>query len=73
VVPAEVTERFAHWEDVYWSRWAAEVLDRNEPTVPWEEAITELEIGDVVAGRDWAGKGPEHLGLCAARGERVSR
>jgi hypothetical protein len=38
VVPAEVAERFEHWEDIYWSRRAAEVLDRNEPTVPWEEA-----------------------------------
>ncbi|MGH3864669.1 MAG: hypothetical protein ACRDQ4_00795 [Pseudonocardiaceae bacterium] len=38
VVPAEVTERFEHWEDIYWSRRAAEVLDRNNPTVPWEEA-----------------------------------
>lgn len=50
VVPAEVAERFERWEDIYWSRRAAEVLDRNEPTVPWEEAITELEIGDAGTG-----------------------
>jgi antitoxin (DNA-binding transcriptional repressor) of toxin-antitoxin stability system len=50
VVPAEVAERFEHWEDIYWSRRAAEVLDRDEPTVPWEQAITELEIGDAGTG-----------------------
>lgn len=38
VVPAEVAERFKHGEDLYWSRRAAEVLDRNKPTLPWEEA-----------------------------------
>jgi prevent-host-death family protein len=50
VVPAEVAERFEHGEDTYWSRRAAEVLDRNEPTVPWEEAIAKLEIGDAGTG-----------------------
>ena len=50
VVPAEVAERFERWEDIYWSRRAAEVLDRNEPTVSWEEAITELELGDAGTG-----------------------
>jgi hypothetical protein len=38
VVPAEVTERFEHWEDIYGSRRAAEILNRNESTVLWEEA-----------------------------------
>jgi prevent-host-death family protein len=42
VVPAEVAERFERWEDIYWSRRAAEVLERDEPSVPWEQAITEL-------------------------------
>lgn len=50
VVPAEVAERFEHWADIYWSRRATEVLDRNESTVPWEEAITELEISDAGTG-----------------------
>ena len=36
VVPAEVAERFAQWEDAYWPHRAAEVLARDEPTVPWE-------------------------------------
>lgn len=38
------------WEDIYWSSGTAEVLDCNGPTVPWEEAITELEIGDARTG-----------------------
>jgi antitoxin (DNA-binding transcriptional repressor) of toxin-antitoxin stability system len=45
VVPPEVAERFEHWEDSYWSRRAAEVLERDEPSVPWEQAITELAPG----------------------------
>src|SRR5438270_705385 len=36
VVPAEVAERYEQWEDAYWSRRAAEVVRRDEPTVPWE-------------------------------------
>lgn len=50
VVPAEVAEQFEQWEDAYWSRRAAEVLDRNEPTVPWEQAVVELETGDAATG-----------------------
>ncbi len=46
VVPAEVAERFEQWEDAYWSHRAAEVLHRDEPTVPWEQAVAELEAGD---------------------------
>jgi prevent-host-death family protein len=46
VVPAEVAERYEQWEDAYWSRRAAEVLQRDEPTVPWEQAVAELEAGD---------------------------
>lgn len=46
VVPAEVAERYEQWEDAYWSRRAAEVLERGEPTVPWEQAVAELEAGD---------------------------
>lgn len=50
VVPAEVAERFEQWEDAYWSRRAAEVLERGEPTVPWEQAVAELEAGDAATG-----------------------
>jgi antitoxin (DNA-binding transcriptional repressor) of toxin-antitoxin stability system len=50
VVPAEVAERFELWEDAYWSHRAAEVLQRDEPTVPWEQAVAELEAGDAGTG-----------------------
>lgn len=50
VVPAEVAERFEQWEDAYWSHRAAEVLQRDEPTVPWEQAVAELEAGDAGTG-----------------------
>ncbi|MGH3765448.1 MAG: type II toxin-antitoxin system prevent-host-death family antitoxin [Pseudonocardiaceae bacterium] len=50
VVPAEVAERFEQWEDAYWSHRAAEVLERDEPTVPWEQAVAELEAGDAGTG-----------------------
>ena len=50
VVPAEVAERYEQWEDAYWSRRANEVLRRDEPTVPWEQAVAELEAGDAGTG-----------------------
>lgn len=50
VVPAEVAEQFEQWEDAYWSHRAAEVLRRAEPTVPWEQAVAELEAGDAGTG-----------------------
>ncbi|MGH3547640.1 MAG: type II toxin-antitoxin system prevent-host-death family antitoxin [Pseudonocardiaceae bacterium] len=50
VVPAEVAERFERWEDAYWSHRAAEVLERDEPTVSWEQAVAELEAGDAGTG-----------------------
>ncbi len=50
VVPAEVAEQFEVWEDAYWSHRAAEVLQRDEPTVPWEQAVAELEAGDTATG-----------------------
>lgn len=50
VVPADVAERFEIGEDAYWSHRAAEVLQRDEPTVPWEEAVAELEAGDAGTG-----------------------
>ncbi len=50
VVPAEVAEQFEVWEDAYWSHRAAEVLQRDEPTVPWEQAVAELEAGDAGTG-----------------------
>jgi prevent-host-death family protein len=50
VVPAEVAERFEVWEDAYWSHRAAEVLQRDEPTVLWEQAVAELEAGDAGTG-----------------------
>lgn len=43
VVPAEVAERLEELEDDYWSRRAAEVLAKREPTVPWDEAVAALE------------------------------
>jgi hypothetical protein len=46
VVPAEMAERISELEDAYWSGRAAEVLARNEPTVPWDQAVAELEAGD---------------------------
>lgn len=50
VVPSEVAERFEQWEDAYWSHRAGEVLARDEPTVPWEQAVAELEAGDAGTG-----------------------
>lgn len=46
VVPVEVAERLDELEDAYWSRRAAEVLAKDEPTVPWDEAVALLESGD---------------------------
>jgi hypothetical protein len=43
VVPADLAQRLSDLEDAYWSRRAAEVLARNELTVPWEQAMAELE------------------------------
>jgi hypothetical protein len=51
VVPAEVAERLDALEDAYWSRRAAEVLARDEPAVPWDQAVAELEAGDKSGGR----------------------
>ena len=50
LVPVEVAERYEQWEDAYWSRRAAEVLRRDEPTVPWDQAVAELEAGDAGTG-----------------------
>lgn len=50
VVPAEIAERYEQWEDAYWSRRAAEVLSRDELTVPWGQAVAELEAGDAGTG-----------------------
>lgn len=50
LVPAEVAEQFEQWDDAYWSHRAAEVLQRDEPTVPWEQAVAELEAGDAGTG-----------------------
>ena len=50
VVPAEVAEKFEQWEDAYWSQRAAEALQRDEPTVSWEQAVAELEAGDAGTG-----------------------
>ena len=47
LVPADVAERIAELEDAYWSRRAAEVLDKGESTVSWDQAVAELEAGDV--------------------------
>lgn len=45
-----VAERFEEWEDAYWSHRAADVLQRDEPTVPWEQAVAKLEAGDAGSG-----------------------
>lgn len=50
MVSAEVAEQFEQWEDAYWSHRAAEVLERDEPTVSWEQAVAELETGDAGTG-----------------------
>ncbi|WP_436492338.1 type II toxin-antitoxin system prevent-host-death family antitoxin [Actinokineospora sp. HUAS TT18] len=46
VVPADVAERLEELEDAYWSRRAADVLAKDESTVPWDEAVALLESGE---------------------------
>lgn len=46
IVPAEMAENQEQLEDAYWAKRAAEVLAKNGPAVPWEQAIAELESGE---------------------------
>ncbi len=50
LVPADVAERLEELEDAYWSARAHEVLAKGEPTVPWDQAVAELEAGDQADG-----------------------
>ncbi|NYE47428.1 prevent-host-death family protein [Spinactinospora alkalitolerans] len=43
LVPPDVAENYERMEDAYWGRRATEALERNEPAVPWDEAVAELE------------------------------
>ena len=47
VVPAEVAEHLDDLEDAYWSARVEQVLAKEEPTVPWPEALARLEAEDV--------------------------
>ena len=47
VVPADVAEHLDDLEDAYWSARVEHVLAKNEPTVPWPEALARLEADDV--------------------------
>lgn len=46
VVPVDVAERLEELEDAYWSRRAADVLAKGQPTVPWDEAVALSESED---------------------------
>ncbi|OZM69885.1 prevent-host-death family protein [Amycolatopsis antarctica] len=46
VVPVDVAERLEELEDAYWARRAEEALQRDEPTIPWGQALAELESDD---------------------------
>lgn len=49
LVPPELAERLEQVEDAYWSARAAEVLTKAEPTIPWNQAIADLEAGEQAA------------------------
>ncbi len=46
LVPPDAAEYLDRLEDEYWSKRAKEAIDANEPTVPWEEVVAELEAAD---------------------------
>jgi prevent-host-death family protein len=45
LVPAGAAERLARAEDDYWSRRARDAMAGDEPPIPWEHVIAELEAG----------------------------
>jgi hypothetical protein len=47
VVAPDVPEKLESLEDDYWSKRAADVLAKDEPTVPWDQAVALLEGGNL--------------------------
>jgi hypothetical protein len=47
VVAPDVPEKLELLEDEYWSKRAADVLAKDEPTVPWDQAVALLEGSDL--------------------------
>jgi prevent-host-death family protein len=45
LVPAGAAERLERAEDDYWSRRAQDALSGDEPSIPWEQVVAELEAG----------------------------
>jgi prevent-host-death family protein len=46
LVPTDAAEYLDRLEDDYWSKRAKEAIESNEPSVPWEEVVAELEAAD---------------------------
>lgn len=46
LVPIDAAEYLDRLEDEYWSKRAKEAIESNEPSVPWEEVVAELEVAD---------------------------
>jgi prevent-host-death family protein len=46
LVPADAAEYLDRLEDEYWSKRANDAVKSNEPSIPWEEVVAELEVAD---------------------------
>lgn len=46
LVPADVGERLERSEDEYWSKRARDALSSDEPSIPWDRVVAELEAAD---------------------------
>ena len=46
LVPTDAAEYLDRLEDEYWSKRAKDAIESNEPSIPWEEVVAELEVVD---------------------------
>lgn len=45
LVPAAAAEYLERAEDDYWSRRARDAMTGDQPAIPWEQVVAELEAG----------------------------
>jgi antitoxin Phd len=46
LVPAAAGEYLERAEDEYWGKRAAEATQSDEPSVPWEQVVAEMEVAE---------------------------
>lgn len=46
MVPADAGEYLERVEDEYWSKRARAAAESDEPSIPWEQVVAEMEVAD---------------------------